>query len=382
MEDAGEFALGVVMTAVAGLGGDGEEEVVEESFAVGFASVIGIQEGEEMGELAHFEMGVGAELLVLLVLAEFVPPFVGAAFVAGGVELGCVIEVVDFFTFEVVVAFEADALAGREEGEGAEAGAVGLDGEGVELGHEPPFAGEFFDGDIDALATGVGFSAMGKFGGSWLVGGVFVDLELEGALLVFADAVEVIFEATLGGFAQGGVFSGEVFVLFENGVEDAFLEAGVGGVDPFDAAKDAGEEVEGTLLHGGGDGAVGVVGMDVAGDAAASEKSAGHESGDGASGLAVGVVGVAENLVDGGATGFGFAIGFGGGEGGGGAIEVGVDAVFIGADVVDPAHDEELIGEGLEGGHGASEALGLEGRGDTEAEEEVEGADGDFGGLD
>lgn len=60
---------------------------------------------------------------------------------------------------------------------------------------------------------------------------------------------------------------------------------------------------------------------------------------------------------------------------------MGVDAVFIGSDVVDAAHDEELVGEGLEGSHGASEALGLEGRGDTEAEEEVEGADRDFGRL-
>lgn len=259
MEDAGEFPLGVIMTAVAGLGGDGEEEVVEEGLSVGFAGVIGIQEGKEMGEFAHFKMGVGAELLVLLVLAEFVPPFVGAALVAGGVELGCVIEVVDFFAFEVVVSFETDALAGGEEGEGAEAGAVGLDGEGVEFGHEPPFAGEFFDGDVDSLPAGVGFPAMGKFGGRWLGGGVFIDLELEGALLVFADAIEVIFEATLGDFAEGGALSREMFVLFENGIEDAFLEPGVGGVDAFDAAKDAGEEVEGTLLHGGGDSAVGVV---------------------------------------------------------------------------------------------------------------------------
>lgn len=38
--------------------------------------------------------------------------------------------------------------------------------------------------------------------------------------------------------------------------------------------------------------------MDVAGDAAASEKGAGYEGGNGASGLAVGVVGVAEDLVD------------------------------------------------------------------------------------
>lgn len=82
MEDAGEFAFGVVMTAVAGLGGDGEEEVVEEGFSVGLAGVIGIEKGEEVGEFAHFKMGVGAELLVLLVLAEFVPPFVGAALVA------------------------------------------------------------------------------------------------------------------------------------------------------------------------------------------------------------------------------------------------------------------------------------------------------------
>lgn len=197
VENAGELSLGVVVPTIAGLGGDGEKEVVEKGLAVSFAGIVGIQELEEVGELAHFEVSVGAELLVLFVLAELVPPFVGAAFIAGGVELGGVIEVVDFFTVEVVVAFEANALASREEGEGAEAGAVGLDGERIELGHESPFAGEFFDCDIDALSSGVGLSAVRELGGRWLVRGVFVDLELERALLVFADAVEVVLESPL-----------------------------------------------------------------------------------------------------------------------------------------------------------------------------------------
>ena len=105
-------------------------------------------------------------------------------------------------------------------------------------------------------------------------------------------------------------------VLLENGIEDALLEAGVELVGSFDATEDAGEEVYGAFLHGRGDGAVGVVGMDVAGDAAASEKGAGDEGGDDAIGLTLGVVGLAEELIEGGSSGACFAIRGRCGEGG------------------------------------------------------------------
>ena len=292
---------------------------------------------------------------------------------------------VDFFALEMVVAFETNALASSEEGEGAKAGAIGLDGEGVELGHEAPFTSELLDGNVDALSPGVGFSSVGQFGSGWLIGSVLVNLELEGSLFIFADTVEMIFKAAFRNLAKRRIFSREMLVLFEDGIEDATLESGlilISGIDALDLAEDTGEEIDGTFLHGGGDGAIGVVRMDVARDAATSEKGAGDKRGDGAAELTIGVVSVAEDLVDGSTAGLSFAVGLCGCEGGGSAIEVGVDAIFIGANVVDSAHDKELVRERFERSHGAIEAFRLERSGDAEAEEEVEGANGNFGSLD
>jgi len=230
---------------------------------------------------------------------------------------------------------------------------------------------------IEALAAGVGFSPVGKLGVPGAGRGVFVDFELEGALFEFADAVEVVFEAIFGGLAEGGVVAGVVAVLLEDGIEDAALESFVEVSVSLNAAKDAGEEVDGALLHGGGDGAVGLIRMHVAADAAAAKKGAADESGDDAIGLAFGVVGFAEELIERSAPGAGLAIRRGRGEGGGGAVEVGIDAGFIGADVVDSAHDEKFVGERFEGLHDAVESFLLERGGDAESEEEIEGPHGD-----
>ena len=84
-----------------------------------------------MGDFAHFHVGVGAELFVLFLFVELMPPFVGAASIAGGVELGGVIKGEAFLAVVDVVALDAESFTGGEESEGAKAGAVGLDGEGV-----------------------------------------------------------------------------------------------------------------------------------------------------------------------------------------------------------------------------------------------------------
>ena len=40
-----------------------------------------------MGDFTHLHVGVGAELFVLFLFVEFVPPLMGATFVSGGSEL-------------------------------------------------------------------------------------------------------------------------------------------------------------------------------------------------------------------------------------------------------------------------------------------------------
>ena len=163
VEDTRKFTLGIIVTPVTGFGGDGEKKVIKESFPIGLTGVVGIKKVEKVRELAHFEMGVIAKLLVLFILTKFMPPLVGAAFISRSVELGGIVEVADFFALEMVVAFETNALASGEESKGAEAGSIGLDGEGVQLGHKAPFTSEFLNCDVDTLSTRVGFSSVGPF---------------------------------------------------------------------------------------------------------------------------------------------------------------------------------------------------------------------------
>ena len=330
-----------------------------------------------MSDFTHLHVGVGAELFVLFLLVEFVPPLMGATFVSGGSELSGVVEGEAFLTVVNVVALDAESFAGGEEGEGSEAGTVGLNGEGIEAGHETPFAGEVVKLHVESLASGVGFAAVGELGSLWARRSVFIDFELKGALFKFADAVEVVFEAIFGGLAERGVFSGVVSVLLEDGIEDAALESLIEAIGSLNAAEDACEEVDGTFLHGGGNSAIGMIRVDVAGDAAASEKGAGDEGRYDAIGLAFGIVSAAEELIEGSSTGAGLAVGWRGREGGGRAIKVGIDAGFVGAAVVNSSHNEEFVGEGLEGFHDPGEAFLLKGRGDAEAEEDVEGTHGD-----
>lgn len=82
MENAREFTLGIIMTPVTGFGGDREQKVVEKGLSIGLTGVVGVEKVEEVGELAHFEMGVMAKLLVLFILTKFMPPLVGAAFIS------------------------------------------------------------------------------------------------------------------------------------------------------------------------------------------------------------------------------------------------------------------------------------------------------------
>ena len=127
-----------------------------------------------------------------------------AALGPGGIVLPRIIEFEQLPSFVFVVACEADALTGREEGHGSEAHSVALDGERVEVRHQVPLAGELLEGDVDSFTAGIGPASMlqaragGQVGRPW-VGG----FHPVGALLVFPDPVEVIGYPRPGRRSQG-----------------------------------------------------------------------------------------------------------------------------------------------------------------------------------
>jgi len=86
-------------------------------------------------------------------------------------------------------------------------------------------------------------------------------------------------------------------------------------------------------------------------------------------GGAVGVMRLADQLIDRRAAGSGF-VGRGlGGERGGGAVEVGVDALFVRPDVIDAAHDQQLALQRGQRFEHAVVALGLQRGGHAEADD-------------
>jgi len=143
-------------------------------------------------------------------------------------------------------------------------------------------------------------------------------------------------------------------------------------------SEDAREDVAGALQHGGGHGAVLLVAVDIAANAAAAEKRTRHEGGNHPRRESVRVVGLTDDLVDGRTSGAGFPAGRFGGEGGAGTVEVSVDALLVAADMIDIAHDKQLLPEWKKGREHIVEAFPLQGSGDTETEEDVESANGDF----
>ena len=120
-----------------------------------------VEPAQEIGDLAHLHVGMGAELGVLFLLVELVPPLVAAALVGGGVVLGCVVKLENFSPAVFVAAGQPDALAGGEERQRAEPHAIHLDGQRVKVGHQSPLGGEFVERDVDAHAARVGRPAVG-----------------------------------------------------------------------------------------------------------------------------------------------------------------------------------------------------------------------------
>ena len=84
---------------------------------------------------------MGAELGILFLLVELVPPLVAAALVGGGVVLGCVVELENFSAAIFVVTGQPDALAGCEKSQRAKPHAIHLDGQRVQVGHQSPLGG-------------------------------------------------------------------------------------------------------------------------------------------------------------------------------------------------------------------------------------------------
>ena len=138
-------------------------------------------------------MGMSPQLLVFLLRVELVPPFVAATSGPGAPVLGCIIELEDLPSAVLIISLEPYPLTRCEEGHGAKAGSVALDGQCVEIRHQAPLGDQLIEGDINPLAAGIRLSPMLQLrpcrkSGSSRVGG----LHPVGALLVFPYAVKVV----------------------------------------------------------------------------------------------------------------------------------------------------------------------------------------------
>ena len=182
-------------------------------------------------------------------------------------------------------------------------------------------------------------------------------------------------DAGLGRRAKRGVGAGVKLVLVDDRVEHAALESLLAGVATGTGghhAEHAVEQVARPFLHRPGDGAVGVVAVQVAPDSAPAEVRPADERRNHAGRHASGIKRLANDLVDGRAAGLGLAPGRHGGERAGRAVVVGVDAADVAAHLVDLAHDEQLFAERLERLEHAAEPLGLQRSRDAQPEEHVE----------
>ena len=76
----------------------------------------------------------------------------------------------------------------------------------------------------------------------------------------------------------------------------------------------------------------------------------------------------------------GFAVRWFGCERGRCAVKMGVDSRFVGTNVIDATHDQQLVGQGFERFKNAVVSFLLQRCGDAEPKENVEGASRYFGG--
>ena len=71
------------------------------------------------------------------------------------------IEFESLLALELVAASQADALAGGEECERAEARTISLDGEGVEIRHQAPLGRELFECKVNPHPAWIRLAAVG-----------------------------------------------------------------------------------------------------------------------------------------------------------------------------------------------------------------------------
>ena len=162
MKHARQLALHIVMADIPRLRGDCDELDFEDRLAIGLDTLFGGEPLQEIGDLAHFQMRVGPQRLVLFVFIKFVPPFVAARIRTGRLALTSVVELKHRPTIVFIFPLEPDAFAGRQKGDGAELDPVSLNGQGVQVGQQPPLSREFVDGNIDPLAPRISLAAMSE----------------------------------------------------------------------------------------------------------------------------------------------------------------------------------------------------------------------------
>jgi hypothetical protein len=160
VKDARQLTLHVVVAAVAGFRRDRYQRVFQDRLAVGLDALSTRETLQEIGDLSHFQMSVGAELLVHFLLIKVVPPFMAAAAGAGCFPLTAVIEVEYRAAVVLVFAFQPDAFARGEERDGTEAHPIRLDRERVQVGHQAPFGDEVVQRDVDPLTARIGLATM------------------------------------------------------------------------------------------------------------------------------------------------------------------------------------------------------------------------------
>ena len=148
-------------------------------------------------------MHVSAELFVIFILVELVPPFMAAAGRARALVHGGVIKLVAHLAVVFVVAGKSDAFACGQEGQCSKPCAIGLNGQRIQVGHQPPFGGELLQCDVDALAARVGRSTVGHHGARGQGGALALfALQFKCALFKFAYTIQMILHTRLGGGAQ------------------------------------------------------------------------------------------------------------------------------------------------------------------------------------
>ena len=291
--------------------------------------------------------------------------------------LSGIVEVEDFTATVPVGPLESDTLTRGQEGNGAKASPVGLNGKGIEVSQQAPFGSELLQSNVNALPSGIGLAAVGQEGTGRHTGSTLASLlDAEGSLLVFAYAIEVVGDTSLGSCPQGRIRSQVVLVFVQNRIEHAALQpfaAGIRVLVTGNGSEDTVKELTRGLLHSRGHRTVEAVTVNVAPHPAAAKISAGDQAWHHAGRKALRIKVVPNNLVNRWTARLGPAIRRHGSERTGGAIKMSVDAFLVATHLVDLAQNEQLVAERLQGFHHPGKTILLDWFGNAQAEEDVKG---------